>query len=108
MRRSLVFGLRARVVDVLTAAEAAMINRQDQDHLSAASAAGRALFTYNTVDYCALHQSWMSLGRTHAGIIVAPRQQYSVGEELRRIMRLISRCPAEQMQNRLEFLSSWA
>jgi len=54
----------------------------------------------------------MSLQRTHAGIIVAPQQQYSVGEELRRIMRrimrLISRCPAEQMQDRLEFLSSWA
>jgi hypothetical protein len=43
MRRSLVFGLRARVVDVLTAAEAAMINRQDEDHLTAASAAGRAI-----------------------------------------------------------------
>ena len=108
MRRSLVFGLRARNVDVLTAAEADMINRQDEDHLAAASAAGRALFTYNTADYCALHQRWMSLQRTHAGIIVAPQQQYSVGEELRRIMRLISRCPAGQMQDRLEFLSSWA
>ncbi|SPE35799.1 hypothetical protein SBA6_490024 [Candidatus Sulfopaludibacter sp. SbA6] len=41
MRRSLVFGLRARNVDVLTAAEANMINRQDEDHLAAASAAGK-------------------------------------------------------------------
>lgn len=81
MRRSLAFGLRARNVDVLTAAEADMINRQDEDHLTAASSAGRALFTYNTADYCALHQRWMSLQRTHAGIIVAPQQQYSVGEE---------------------------
>ena len=108
MRRSPVFGLRARNVDLLTAAEAGMINGQDEDHLTAASTAGRALFTYNTADYCALHQWWISLERTHAGIIVAPQQQYSVGEELRRIMRLISRCSAEQMQNRLEFLSSWA
>ena len=76
MRRSLVFGLRARSVDVLTAAEADMINRQDEDHLIAASAAGRVLFTYNTSDYCALHQSWMRLERPHAGIIVAPQQQY--------------------------------
>lgn len=107
MRKSLVFGLRARSVDVFTAAESHMINRQDEDHLTAASAAGRALFTYNISDYCDLHQSWMNLQRTHAGIIVAPQQHYSVGEELRRIMRLISRCSAEQMQNRLEFLSSW-
>ena len=55
MRRSLAFGLRARNVDVLTAAEAGMINRQDEYHLIAASADGRVLFTYNTSDYCALH-----------------------------------------------------
>jgi hypothetical protein len=31
MRKALVFGLRSRNVDVLTAAEAEMINRDDQD-----------------------------------------------------------------------------
>jgi hypothetical protein len=41
MRTSLVFGARARNVDVLTALEAGMINREDEDHLDAASAAGR-------------------------------------------------------------------
>jgi hypothetical protein len=80
----------------------------DEDHLGAASSTGRILFTYNTADYCALHQRWISLKRSHAGIIVARQQQYSVGEELRRIMQLISRRTAEQMQNRLEFVSSWA
>jgi len=85
-----------------------MINRQDEDHLAVASAAGRTLFTHNTADFCALHQNWIILKRTHAGIIVAQQQQYSVGEELRRSMRLLSRLTAEQMQNRVEFLSSWA
>jgi Domain of unknown function (DUF5615) len=70
MRRSLAFGLRARNVDVLTAAEADMINRQDEDHLAATSAAGRALFTYNTADYCALHQEWASaLTRSYPGLL---------------------------------------
>jgi hypothetical protein len=108
MRKALVFGLRARNVDVLTAAEANMINRRDEDHLVMASDSRRALFTFNVADYCVLHQRWMSLQRAHAGIIVAPQQHYSVGEELRRIMRLISRRTAEEMQNRLEFISSWA
>jgi hypothetical protein len=108
MRKSLAFGLRARNVDVLTATEAGVINRADEAHLTAASAAGRALFTHNTSDFCALHQGWIALGRPHAGIIVAPQRQYSIGEELRRIMRLISRRTSEEMQNRLEFLSSWA
>lgn len=107
MRRSIVFGLSARNVDVQTAAEARMINRPDEDHLRAAAASGRVLLTYNTADYCVLHERWMNSKFTHAGIIVAPQQQYSVGEELRRIMRLVSRSTAEQMQDRLEFLSSW-
>jgi hypothetical protein len=104
---SAVFALRARAVDVQTAAEAQMVNRPDEDHLRAASASGRVLFTYNTADYCALHQTWVISKRVPAGIVVAPQQQYSVGEELRRIMRLVSLCTAEQMRNRLEFLSSW-
>jgi hypothetical protein len=108
MRKSLVFALRARNVDVLTAAEADMINRRDEDHLAVASAAGRALLTHNIADFCVLHQNWIVLWRTHAGIVVAPQQQYSVGEELRRVMRLVSRHTAEKMENRLEFLSSWA
>ena len=70
MRRSLVFGLRARGVDVLTALEAGMINRDDEEHLAAATAAGRALYTFNVADYCVLHQSWISRKRAHAGIIV--------------------------------------
>jgi hypothetical protein len=41
MRRSLVFALRARNMDVLTAAEANMINREDDDHVATASALGR-------------------------------------------------------------------
>src|SRR2546423_6791178 len=64
MRRALVFGLRARNINVLTASEADMINREDEEQLMAASASGRALFSYNTADYCVLHQRWMSLERT--------------------------------------------
>jgi len=108
MRRSLVFALRARNVDVLTAAEANMINREDGDHLAAASALGRTLFTHNTADYCALHRQWIQRKRTHSGIIVAPQQRFSVGEEMRRIMRLISQRTSEEMLCRLEFISSWA
>lgn len=107
MRRSLVFGLRARNVDVMTAAEADMINQEDAAHLITAGAAERVLFTYNTADYCALHQRWTSAKRAHAGIVVARQQQHSIGEELRRLMRLVSSRTAEEMRNRIEFLSSW-
>jgi hypothetical protein len=96
MRKTLVFGLRARNVDVLTAADAEMINRDDQDHLTTASASGRVLYSFNVADYCTLHQSWMSENRFHAGIVVAQQQRYSAGGELRRLMRLISTVSADR------------
>jgi len=95
-------------VDVLTAAEAEMINRDDQDHLTVAAASGRVLYSFNVADYCILHQTWTAENRFHAGIVVAQQQRYSAGEELRRLMRLISTVPAEQMRNRIEFLSAWS
>jgi Domain of unknown function (DUF5615) len=107
MRKSLVFALRARSVDVLTAAEVEMINRSDQDHLATATASKRVLFTFNIADYCALHQIWMDGRRSHAGIIVAPQQRYTAGEELRRLMHILGSVSAEDMQDRLEFLSAW-
>ena len=85
-----------------------MINREDQDQLIAASAAGRVLYTFNVADYCLPHQSWMVQGRDHCGIIVSLQQRYPVGEELRRLMRLIARVTSDEMCNRVEFLSSWA
>jgi len=108
MRRSFVFALRARNVDVLTASEARMINRADADPLSLATSEGRILYSFNVGDYCALHQAGLSTGQPYAGIIVAQQQRYSFGEELRFLMRLVSTVSAEEMRNRIEFLSSWA
>jgi hypothetical protein len=107
MRRSLVFGLRARNIDVLTAFEAHMINHDDEDHLAAASAYGRVLYTFNVADDCVLHQARVSQRRFHAVIVVVAQQRHSTGEELRRLMRLLGSLTAEEMQNRLEFLSAW-
>ena len=72
-----------------------MINRDDEEHLAAATVAGRALYTFNVADYCILHHSWISRKRAHVGIIVAPQQRYSTGEEIRRLMRSIGAIAAE-------------
>ena len=36
------------------------------------------------------------------------QQRYSVGEQMRRLLRLISSLTAEEMRNRIEFLSAWS
>jgi hypothetical protein len=84
-----------------------MVNRSDEQHLSYASGAGRVLFSHNIRDYSWLHERWIADGRGHSGMILAPQQRYSVGEQLRRLLQLLSRRPAEGMVSRLEYLSSW-
>lgn len=103
MDKALVSALRARGADVLTAQEAGMIERQDDDHLEFATSKGRVLYSFNVGDYCRLQAQ----GRTHAGLILAQQQRYPVGEQVRRLLRLIAARTAEAMQNQIEFLSAW-
>ena len=107
MRKSLVLGLRARGIDVLTANEADMVNRPDEDHLTTATGLDRVLYSYNTADYCVIHGHWMARGQSHSGIIVAPQQRYSTGDEIRRLLHLCHANTPSRMKNSIEFLSAW-
>ena len=108
MDRALVAALRARGVDVLTALEAGMIERDDAEHLAFSTSQDRVLLTCNTGDFCQLHQEWLSSGRPHAGIVCIPQQGLSIGPRLRHLLRLLSMVSADEMRNRLEFLSNWS
>lgn len=107
MRSALVRALRARRVDVLTALEAAMIERSDEEHLKLAAEQGRVLYTFNVGDFYRIHQEYLASGKSHAGIILARQQRYSVGEQARRLLKLIATRSAEEMKNQVEFLSAW-
>lgn len=104
MDKALVSALRARGVDVLTAHDADMIERQDEDHLTYATGRGRVLYSFNVADYCRLQAQ----GQPHAGLILAQQQRYSVGEQMRRLLRVVGAKPAEEMVNRIEFLGAWS
>ena len=41
------------------------------------------------------------------GSSLTRQQQFTVGEQLRRLLRLIAKIPAEEMKNRVEFLGAW-
>jgi hypothetical protein len=107
MRHALVEALRARGVDVLTALEAGMIKRKDEEHLEYATVQGRVLYTFNVGDFYRLHTAFLKQGKSHAGIILARQQRYPVGEQMRRLLKLIAAKSAEEMKNRVEFLSAW-
>ena len=100
-------GLRSRGIDVITAADAGMIRRKDEEHLSFAAMRGRALYSFNVGDYHQIHTEWTSTGRGHAGIILAQQKRYSTGEQIPRLVRLIGSLTDEAMKNREEFLGRW-
>src|SRR5215470_10703817 len=95
MDRALVRALRARGVDVRTALEEGMIERSDHEHLDYATAQGRVLYTCNVADFYHLHTRFLAQGKFHTGIILTPQQRYSVGEQMRRLLKLINTKSAE-------------
>ena len=105
--KALVRALRARGVDVQPANEAGMIEQPDDAQLEYAAAEGRVVVTFNRAHFCRLHTQWLAAGRSHAGIVVARQQQYSVGEQMRRLLRLLAAKTADDMHNHLEFLGDW-
>jgi uncharacterized protein with PIN domain len=107
MAVGLVNSLRLRGIDTVTVRDAGMVQRSDEDHLSSAAEEGRTVYTFNLPDFCRLHMAWMAASRSHAGIVVVPQQRYSIGEQLRMLLRLISTISAEEMKGRVEFLSNW-
>jgi hypothetical protein len=107
LRHALVVALRARGIDVMTALEAGRGGRSDEDHLEYATSQGRVLYTFNIADFYQLHTDWLNGARSHAGLILCQQQQYSIGEQLRRLLNLIAARSAEDMIDRAEFLSTW-
>lgn len=102
-----VTALLFRNVDVLTSGAARMNGSGDLEQLEFAIGQGRVLFSYNAGDFSALHIEYLQTGKEHAGIVLAHQRQYGIGEQMRRLLHLTSVLTAEEMQSRLEFLSSW-
>ncbi len=107
MQRAVVAGLKARGVDATTALEAAATRWSDEEQLEFARSQGRVLFSFNVSHFPRIHAEYLSQGKPHAGIVLGPQQRYGVGEQVRRLLNLIARRTAEEMQSQLEFLSDW-
>src|SRR3954464_9900462 len=99
MSQRLVAALRTRGMDVQTALDAGMIGRPDEEHLRYAAQQGRVLYSFNTADYYSLHTSFLNQGLTHTGIILAQQNRYSIGEQMRRLLKLVAARSAVEMKD---------
>jgi hypothetical protein len=105
--QSLIRALCARGVDILTVRETQTEGLADIDQLRLATQQQRVLYSHNTGDFCQIHTDFVSNGETHSGIALLS-QNYSIGEQIRGILELMATKTAEEMEDQLEFLSSYS
>ena len=82
MHSRLVAVLRSRGVPVITVLDAGLAEKTDEEQLAFATERECVLYTFNVPDLHRLHTTWASTGREHAGMILAPQQRFSVGEQI--------------------------
>lgn len=107
MDSDLVDALRSREVTVVTTLEASLKEAPDDRQLAYATNQACVIYTHNAGHFFRLHTEWLTAGRAHAGIIICPQKQFSIGEEARRILRIRAEITAEDMRSRIEFLTQW-
>ncbi|HZW32136.1 MAG TPA: DUF5615 family PIN-like protein [Isosphaeraceae bacterium] len=98
--------LRAAGFDAISTPEAGRLGQSDLDQLTWATAEGRAVVTFNVADFARLHHEWMIQGRHHCGVIVS--QQRPLGDLFKRLLHLGKILGADDMKDRLEYLSNWS
>jgi uncharacterized protein with PIN domain len=108
MNGGLVQALRLRGVDVTSVRDTHMYGYTDEQQLEHAASEGRVLYSFNVRHYTVLHSRFLEEGRSHAGIILGKQERrYSIGEQMRLILRIMTDLSAEQMRDRMVFLGAW-
>ena len=106
MDRDVLGPLRLRGLDIETASDASMLEGSDEEQLAYAASQGRTIVTSNVAHFARLHQLYLATGRTHAGIVVIHQRRHSVGDVIRRLLRLTSTRQPEDLRAQLVYLSS--
>lgn len=101
----LAVALHNKGFDAAATRDAEKLKASDSEQLAFATLNKRAIITSNVSDYARLHYQYLKQKRWHYGIIVTA--QIPIGEALRRLMNLASQLSADDMINRLEYLSNW-
>lgn len=105
IKASLIQALRNADLDVVTVADVGRLGYSDEDQLLWAIEQKRVIYSFNIGDFCRLHRNFMVQEISHTGIILVSQQQYSIGQQLRGLLKLASQYSAEDMVNQLLFLS---
>ena len=97
--------LRLRGFKAFATIEENKCESSDVEQLEYATSIMAVLLTHNIQDFPRIHYEFMKNNSHHHGIIVA--KQVAVGEIIKCIVRLAATLSAEDMRDRLEYLSNW-
>jgi hypothetical protein len=106
-RNALIEALRRSSIEVISTLEANNLGKSDEQQFIYAAQNNMTIYTYNMRDFCRLHKVYMEQGINHAGIIIAERQSYSIGEQLKGIQSVINTFSHEEMKNNLVFIGAY-
>ncbi len=107
IKGALIQALRNADLDVITVADSGKLGYPDEEQLIWAAEQGRVIYSFNIGDFYRLHGDFIAQEKSHAGIVLAPQQQYSVGQQLRGLLKLAADKSAEEMANQLVFLNAY-
>jgi hypothetical protein len=110
IKTALIQALRNADLDVVTVADVKRLGYADEEHeeqLIWATEQKRVIYSFNIGDFCRLHRDFIAEDKSHTGIILASQQQYSVGQQLRGLLKLAADKSAQDMVNELVFISAY-
>jgi hypothetical protein len=102
--------LRDDGYDVVAAIERSWHREEDEELLSLCARETRALMTNNVGDFMTIARSWLTTGRTHAGLIFTadsslPRTKQAVGRYLGALTELLDANPKDDaFEDRIHWL----
>jgi hypothetical protein len=95
--------LRARGIDVVTAAEDGTADGEDEAVLARATESGRLIFTQDR-DFLAIAHAWMASGRSFAGVVYGHQWLITIGQAIRDLEAVAVVMEPDEMRGRVEFL----
>ncbi len=107
MGQAFIDALRARSVDVTTVLEQGLTGKTDIEQLRWATTRQLTLYSSNIRDFYGLHSTFLARGERHGGIILVQQRHYSIGDQVRGVLRLIATKSAKDMTDAVEFLGAW-
>lgn len=92
---------------MVTAVEAGMVARTDEEQLAFAIRERFVLYTANVDDFARLHAQLLKLGGSHPGIVVRTWQRTAIGVQIRALVTLDANHSPDELRDRLLYLGEF-